>query len=107
MLHTNEPVRTDPRRMSVLEIKENQKQTTPIEISVAARDVFKQEDDYKEYLTLLKMELGTLKAKYNKVLHSLEEEFPREQRDDMIIDEEDEEHHLRHQLSMRLRKQRV
>ena len=82
MLHTIEPVGTDTRRMNVLKMKENQKQSIPIEISVAARDVFKHEDDYKEYLTMLKMELENLKAKYNKVLHSLEEEFPREQRDE-------------------------
>ena len=31
-----------------------EKQTTPIETSVAARDIFEHENDYKEYLEKLK-----------------------------------------------------
>ena len=80
MLNTNRPMRTVPRKIEVFKAKEElniEKQTTPIETSVTAREIFKHENDYEEYLEMLKTDLATLKAKYNEVLNSLEEELPR------------------------------
>ena len=74
--------------MKVFEIKEQlniEKQATPIKTSVTAREIVKHENDYKEYLKMLKKDLATLEAKYNEVLDSLEEEFPRKQRDFKIF----------------------
>ena len=76
-----QPNRTVPRKIEVFEAKEElniEKQTTPIETSVTAREIFKHENDYEEYLEMLKPDLATLKAKYIEVLNSLEEELPRE-----------------------------
>ena len=42
---------------------------------------------------MLKKELATLEAEFNKVLNSLEEEFPRKQRDSKIFDEDVYKHY--------------
>ena len=65
-------MRTDPRKREVFAMKEEQnidKQTTSIETSVTAREIFKYENDYEEYLEMLKTELANLKTKYQKVLN--------------------------------------
>ena len=52
--------------MKVFEIKEQlniEKQATPIKTSVTAREIFKNEIDYKEYLKIMKKDLATLEAK--------------------------------------------
>jgi hypothetical protein len=80
ILNTNGPRRTDPRKREVFAVKEEQnidKQTTPIETSVTAREVFKHENDYEEYLEMLKTELANLKTKYQKVLNLPQEKQPR------------------------------
>ena len=69
--------------MKVFEIKE---QLNIEKTSVTDREIFKHENDYKDRLKMLKKDLATLDAKYNEVLDSLEEEFPRKQEDFKIFD---------------------
>jgi hypothetical protein len=57
MLDTNKLGKKDPRKTKVFETKEelnNEKQTTPIETSVTAREIFQREDEYEECLAILR-----------------------------------------------------